>query len=51
MKIDELIKALRGLKVETGSLACQVCGYERNCSIHGCAIMQQTPFPISNMRE
>lgn len=30
MKIDELIKALRGLKVETGSLACLGCGHEHN---------------------
>lgn len=27
MKIEELITALRGLKVETGSLACLGCGY------------------------
>lgn len=39
MKIEELITALRGLKVETGSLACLGCGYEHSCGIHGCAII------------
>ena len=51
MKIDELIKALRGLKVETGSLACQVCGYERNCSIHGCAIINEAVARITMLDE
>lgn len=39
MKIEELITALRRLKVETGSLACLGCGYEHSCGIHGCAII------------
>ena len=41
MKTEELITALRGLKIETGSLACLGCGYENNCSIHGCAILRE----------
>lgn len=48
MKIDELIKALRGLKVETGSLACPGCGHEHNCGIHGCAIMQAAADRLDN---
>ena len=32
MKDQELVNALRRLKVETGSLACLGCGYEHNCS-------------------
>lgn len=36
----ELIQALRRMSVETGSLICLGCGYEHNCSIHGCAIMR-----------
>ena len=36
----ELIAALRRLKVETGSIACPGCGYEHNCSVHGCRIMR-----------
>lgn len=40
MTDQELIKALRSINVETGSLACLGCGYEHNCGIHGCAIMR-----------
>lgn len=41
MTTDELIKALKRLKVETGSLACMGCGHEHNCGLHGCAIMRE----------
>lgn len=41
MKHDELIAALRRLKVETGSLACLGCGHEHNCSTQGCAILRE----------
>ena len=40
MKFDELIKALRHLKVETGSIACFGCGHEHSCSVRGCAIIR-----------
>lgn len=39
MSREELLRALRRLSVETGSLACLGCGYEHNCSIHGCAVI------------
>lgn len=39
MKTEDLVNALRAIKVETGSLACMGCGYEHGCGIHGCAIM------------
>lgn len=41
MNQTELIVALGRLKVETGSLACLGCGYEHNCSTHGCAIIRE----------
>lgn len=41
MNQTELIAALGRLKVETGSLACLGCGYEHNCSTHGCAIIRE----------
>lgn len=41
MDVKELIKALRQMKVETGSLVCLGCGYEHNCSTKGCAIIRQ----------
>lgn len=42
MSGNDLIAALRRLKVQTGSLACLGCGREHNCGIHGCAILRET---------
>lgn len=42
MRDEDLLAALRRLKVQTGSLACLGCGYEHNCGIHGCAILRKT---------
>lgn len=39
MKAEQIVTALKGLKVQTGSLACMGCGQEHNCGIHGCAIV------------
>ena len=36
----ELMKALKNLKVQTGSLACLGCGHEHNCSTRGCTIIR-----------
>ena len=41
MERDKLIAALRRVSVETGSLVCLGCGYEHNCSIHGCRILRE----------
>lgn len=35
MKNEEILTALRRLKVETGSLVCMGCGREHDCGIHG----------------
>lgn len=48
MKHDELIEALRRLKVETGSLACFGCGHEHNCGTHGCAILREAVEELEN---
>lgn len=42
MHDEDLLAALRRLKVETGSLVCMSCGYEHNCGIHGCRILRET---------
>ena len=39
--LDGLIRDLRRLRVETGSLVCLGCRHEHNCSIHGCAILSK----------
>lgn len=41
MTYPQLISALRGLEVQTGSLACLCCGREHNCSVHGCAVLRE----------
>lgn len=42
MRDEDLLAALRRLKVQTGSLACLGCGREHNCGIHGCAILRES---------
>lgn len=51
MKIEELITALRRLKVETGSLACLGCGYEHGCSLHDCVIISEAVKRIAMLKE
>lgn len=40
MDHKKLLAALKHLKVQTGSLACLGCGYEHDCSVHGCAVLR-----------
>ena len=40
MNREQLIRGLRQLKVQTGSLACMGCQHEDNCGIKGCALMR-----------
>lgn len=51
MRTTELIRALRRLQVETGSLACQGCGYEYNCGLHGCAVICEAAARLEELRE
>lgn len=44
----DLIKALKRMKVETGSLICMSCGYEHNCGVHGCRILRETISMLEN---
>lgn len=50
MRPHEIMRALRRLRVETGSLACASCGHEHNCGIHGCAIIRAAGNLIDNQR-
>lgn len=40
MTSEEIVKALKRLRVETVSLACIGCGREHSCGTHGCAILR-----------
>ena len=51
MKTDELIEALRRLKVQTGSLACLGCGHEHNCGKGGCAIIREAADKLQAVAE
>lgn len=46
MEFYELAKALRAMKVETGSLVCLGCQYEDHCGIKGCAILKNAASAI-----
>lgn len=50
MTVNELIKSLQRLKVETESIACLGCGHEHNCGIHGCAIIREAVERISSIQ-
>lgn len=50
MKRADLIKALRRIRVETGSLICMGCGHEHNCGIHGCALIRAAAEELEKMR-
>ena len=48
MKNSEIAELLRTVSVETGSLTCLGCGYERSCGVHGCAIMNMAADALGN---
>lgn len=47
---ENLLQALRRLRVETGSLACMGCGHEHDCGIRGCAIIREAADLIENQQ-
>ena len=51
MEIKTLIKALRRVSVETGSIACLGCGHEHNCSTCGCAIIREAADKLQAVAE
>ena len=51
MKTEEILTALRRLKVETGSLVCMCCGREHDCGIHGCRIVQEAAELIEKLTD
>lgn len=51
MEIKALIKALRRVSVETGSIACLGCGHEHNCGMCGCAIIREAADKLQAVAE
>lgn len=52
MKTQEIIKALRRLKVNTGAFAlnCLGCGFEHNCGIHGCRVLREAADKLDELQ-
>ncbi|MBD5169258.1 MAG: hypothetical protein HDT20_03940 [Oscillibacter sp.] len=40
MTDQKLIAAMRRMALKKEPLICQGCGYEHNCSLHGCAVLR-----------
>ena len=51
MKNEEILNALRRLKVETGSLVCMGCGREHDCGILGCRIVREAAELIEKLTD
>lgn len=39
--MDEFLKQLRRTAIERRPEACLGCGFEHNCSVHGCAVIRR----------
>ena len=52
MKTQEIIKALRRLKVNTGAFAlnCLGCGYEHSCGVHGCRVLREAADRLEQLQ-
>lgn len=50
-RLDELIRQLSRMRVQTGSLVCQGCGLEHNCGIHGCAVLRSAIVAVRQLDE
>lgn len=51
MRTEEIMTALRRLKVETGSLVCMGCGREHDCGVHGCRIVREAAELIEKLAD
>lgn len=48
---EDLIAALRSLKMQTGSIACLGCGHEHNCSTSGCALIREAADQLERLND
>ena len=49
MENREIACRLQQMAVNTGTLNCLGCGYEHNCSLHGCAICREAAGRIGQL--
>ena len=50
MQIENIIKSLRRMAVNTGALNCLGCGFEHNCGIHGCRVLREAADRLDELR-
>lgn len=50
MKTQEIIKALRRIAVNTGTLNCLGCGYEHSCGVHGCRMLREAADRLEKLQ-
>ncbi len=50
-RLDELIRQLSRMRVQTGSLVCLGCGLEHSCGIHGCAVLRSAIVAVRQLDE
>lgn len=50
MQIENIIKSLRRMAVNTGTLNCLGCGFEHNCGIHGCRVLREAADRLDELR-
>lgn len=48
-RTEMLVRELRRVKVNTGSLMCLGCEYENGCGLHGCALMREAADTIERL--
>lgn len=48
---EDLVAALRSLKLQTGSIDCSGCGREHNCSTSGCALIREAADQLEQLND
>lgn len=50
MQIENIIKSLRRMAVNTSALNCLGCGFEHNCGIHGCRVLREAADKLDELQ-
>lgn len=50
MQTENIIKSLRRMAVNTGTLNCLGCGFEHNCGIHGCRVLREAADRLEGLQ-
>ena len=50
MQIENIIKSLRRMAVNTGTLNCLGCGFEHSCGIYGCRVLREAADRLDELQ-